>query len=373
MSTSPPSNRSATRASALLKPHREAARIPLMAEDEYEAFRADIKARGIRVPLEVTSGDVVLDGRQRLRAARELGLARVPVRVVEVADPLEHMLLAALIRRQLNASQRAALVLELKRYRLLRAQARERQLANLRQGAEVATLPPRGKSREQAAQWAGVSERTAQDVITVEENDKELFERVKRGEVSAAVAARQVRRRLRERALPAPPPLPQGPFELIYADPPWQPGNPDGPYAPESHYPTMPLEEIKALQVPAAEDAVLFLWTVSALLPQALAVIESWGFDYKTNLVWTKKWIGPGVWLRNRHELLLLARRGVYPPPEPEDRVDSVLEAPRGRHSEKPERLYELLERMYPHASKLELFARRRRPGWAAWGNEAPE
>lgn len=121
--------------------------------------------------------------------------------------------------------------------------------------------------------------------------------------------------------------------------------------------PCTALEEIEALPVPAAEDAVLFLWAVSALLREALAVIEAWGFEQKSSLVWVKPSIGPGVWLRNRHELLLVARRGSFSPPEPEDRVDSVLEAPRGRHSEKPGAIYELIERMYPRASKLELFA----------------
>jgi N6-adenosine-specific RNA methylase IME4 len=84
--------------------------------------------------------------------------------------------------------------------------------------------------------------------------------------------------------------------------------------------------------------------------------------------------IGPGVWLRNRHELLLFARKGSFAPPDPEDRVDSVLEAPRGRHSQKPEVVYELIERMYPQASRLELFARGTpRPGWICWGNEVEE
>ena len=101
----------------------------------------------------------------------------------------------------------------------------------------------------------------------------------------------------------------------------------------------MPLEEIKALAVPAADDAVLFLWALSALLPEALEVIAAWGFAYKSSLVWVKPSIGPGVWFRNQHELLLLARRGSYGPPEPEQRVASVLAAPRGRHSEKPERV----------------------------------
>jgi hypothetical protein len=229
-----------------LTPHPEAARIPVMAEEEYEAFRADIEARGLLVPIEITTEGVVLDGRQRLRAARELGLESALVRVIEVEGQLEYMLRAALLRRQLSPSQRAALLVEFERFGELRAGARERQRANLRQAPEGATLPPRGKTREIGARWARVSARTVQDVTTVREHDPDLFERVKRGEMGAALAARRVRRRLRELELPPPPPLPHGPFELIYADPPWQLGNPDGPYAPESHYPTLPLEKIKA-------------------------------------------------------------------------------------------------------------------------------
>src|SRR5207302_1804599 len=123
--------------------------------------------------------------------------------------------------------------------------------------------------------------------------------------------------------------------------------------------------------VPAAEHALLFLWAVSALLPEALALIEAWGFRYKTSFVWVKNGIGPGVWARNRHELLLVGAHGQVSPPEPERRPDSVIEARRGRHSEKPACVYELLERAYPRLSKLELFARGRpRAGWAAWGNE---
>lgn len=361
-----------TRSPEALTPHTEAARIPVMGEEEYAVFRADIQARGLLVPIEITRKGVVLDGRQRLRAARELGLASVPVRLVEAADEIDYMLRAAVLRRHLQPAQRAAIVVEFEGYDELRAEGRKRQRANLRQAAEVATLPLRGKTRDHAASWAAVSPRTVQDVVAVWENDEKLFGQVKRGEVGAALAARKVRRELRDRTLPAPSPMPEGPFEVVYGDPPWQLGNPDNPYAPESHYPTMSLEEIKALAVPAAEDAVLFLWAVSSLLPEAFEVIRAWGFQYKSSIAWVKPSIGPGVWVRNRHELLLVARRGSFPPPEPEDRVDSVLEAPRGRHSEKPELAYERIERMYPRASKLELFARASRPGWQAWGNEVP-
>jgi N6-adenosine-specific RNA methylase IME4 len=180
-----------------------------------------------------------------------------------------------------------------------------------------------------------------------------------------------VRRRQRDAALPPAPSLPEGPFELIYADPPWTYGSPDSEFAPERHYPTLSLEELKAMRVPAAEDCVLFCWSVNALLPEAIELCSAWGFRYRSHLIWVKPSIGPGVWLRQRHELLLIATRGQASPPEPEDRCDSVIEAPRGRHSEKPEEAYRRIEGMFTGRSKLELFARGTpRPGWTAWGNQ---
>jgi N6-adenosine-specific RNA methylase IME4 len=341
-----------------------------MREADYVAFRDDVGTRGIVVPLEVTAEGIVLDGRQRLRAARDIRLDAVPVRVVKAEDELDYMFRAAIMRRQLTPSQRAALVVERDEYLGLEEGARDRQRANLAQTPEGATLPPRGKTCELGAQIAGASARTLQDAVTVRKYDLELFERIKQGLVSAPLAARQVRRRLRDEAMPPAPPLPEGPFELIYADPPWKLGYPDSPHAPENHYATMELDPIKALEVPAAKDAVLFLWVVSSLLGEALEVAQAWGFELKTTICWIKPSIGMGKWVRNRHELLLVCRRGNYPPPDPEDCVDSVVEAPRGRHSEKPEVFYELIEQMYPQASKLELFARSRRAGWSAWGNE---
>jgi N6-adenosine-specific RNA methylase IME4 len=344
-----------------------------MSAGEFAAFRADVAERGIVSPLEINAAGVVLDGRQRLRAALELGLESVPVRLLAVEDEPRHILLAALRRRDLGESQRAALQLELIDYDQAVAQRLARSRANLRHSSvEVATLPPRaGKLRDQLAAAAGVSARTAQDALTVRAADPELFARVKAGELPAHRAAQQVRRAERYREIEPAGPLPTGPFELIYADPPWQLGNPGGPYAPENHYPTMPLEEIAAMQVPAAENSVLFLWAVNCLLPQALQVLDAWGFHYVAKLSWVKDSIGLGNWVRYRDEPLLMGRRGSYPAPEPERRVDSVIEAPRRRHSQKPDCVYELIERMYPQASKLELFRRGSpHPGWAAWGNE---
>ena len=354
-----------------LRAHEHARLLPTLQGAAYQSFRDDIAQRGITNPLEITSDGIVLDGRERLRAARELGLERLPVLVINPVDQVEHIILCALQRRHLSASQRAAFALELDRYRDLRAAAATRQRSNLRQNAEEAASPPRGKTRDHVASWAGVSARTVQDAATVQRHDPQLFERIKTGELAADLAARKVHRARRDANLPPAPPLPDGPFELLYADPPWQLGNPDGLNAPENHYPTMPLNQIKELKPPAAERAVLFLWAVNCLLPEALDVINAWGFAYKTNFVWVKESIGLGNWARNRHELLLFATRGPIAVPDPDERPDSVFETTRLRHSQKPEDAYRLIEAAYPHLSRIELFARGTpRAGWHAWGNE---
>ena len=354
-----------------LRPHQHTPLPPLSALAR-AALGADIGRRGVVEPLEITAAGVVLNGRERLAAAKRLVLDQLPVRVIDPPDPVEHVILAALQRRHLSASQRAALALELDRYRELKTQAEQRRRQNLRQHTERAESPPRGKTRDHVAAWAGVSPRTVQDAATVQHHNPDLFQKIKAGELAADLAARKVRRALRERNLRSAPPLPEGPFELIYADPPWQLGNPDGANAPENHYPTMPLQAIKDLEPPASDNAVLFLWAVNCLLPEALELISAWGFTYKTNLVWVKPSIGLGYWARNRHELLLFATRGHIDLPEPTDVPDSVIEAGRGHHSQKPEHAYQLIEAAYPHLGKLELFARGTpRPGWQTWGNQA--
>jgi N6-adenosine-specific RNA methylase IME4/ParB-like chromosome segregation protein Spo0J len=339
---------------------------------EHEALREDIRTHGLNEPLAVTSAGVVLDGHQRLQAAHELGLAELPVREIAPADEHEYIVRAALRRKHYTAGQRLTLAIELAEIQERLVQGRRRQRANLKQYAEVATLPPRGeKTREVVARLAGVSARSAQAGLTLRQHAPDLYQAVRQGTMPVATAARQAKQQRLFAETPPAPPLPEGTFDLILADPPWQLGNPDGEYAPENYYPTLPLEEIKALPVPAADSAVLFLWAVNSHLLQALDVLEAWGFSYRSNLCWAKDHIGMGVWLRQRHELLLLGTRGGYPAPPPERRVDSVIEAKKRGHSRKPDETYERIERMYPTASKVELFARGKpRAGWTAWGNE---
>ena len=171
-----------------------------------------------------------------------------------------------------------------------------------------------------------------------------------------------------------PAPLPTGLHSLILADPPWQYGTEGLRGSASHHYPEMATRDIAILDIAplVAEDAVLFLWATNPKLPAALEVMAAWGFEYRTNLAWVKPSIGTGFRFRSQHELLLVGVRGDWPapPPNPEDRPSSVIDARRREHSQKPDQVYEMLERLYPALPKLELFSREPREGWTAWGNE---
>ncbi len=167
---------------------------------------------------------------------------------------------------------------------------------------------------------------------------------------------------------------PAGQYPIIYADPPWRyDHSPTSSRDIENHYPTMSLDEICALPVStiALPDCTLLLWSTAPKLAECLDVIRAWDFEYRTCMVWVKDKIGMGYHARNRHEILLIAKRGALPPPSPSNRPDSVVEAPRTAHSAKPSDFYTIIERMYPGLPKVELFSRSPRQGWDAWGFES--
>ena len=173
-------------------------------------------------------------------------------------------------------------------------------------------------------------------------------------------------------------------FKTILADPPWQFQNRTGKIAPEhkrlSRYGTMVLADIKGLPVAqAAEDTShLYMWVPNALLPEGLAVMSAWGFNYKSNIVWQKirKDGGPdgrgvGFYFRNVTELLLFGVRGKNARTLQAGRTQVNIMCTRKReHSRKPDEQYELIESCSP-GPFLELFARGERTGWSIWGNQA--
>ncbi len=177
-----------------------------------------------------------------------------------------------------------------------------------------------------------------------------------------------------------------GAFGCILADPPWQFTNRTGKVAPEhrrlSRYGTLDIAQICALPVAsvAAQTSHLYLWVPNALLPYGLRVMDSWGFEYKSNIVWHKirkdggsDGRGVGFYFRNVTELLLFGVRGKNARTlQPGRRQVNYLRTRKREHSRKPDEMYDIIEACSP-GPRLELFARGARPGWAVWGNQAGE
>lgn len=160
-------------------------------------------------------------------------------------------------------------------------------------------------------------------------------------------------------------------YQIIYADPPWRYNfSKKTVDSIEAHYPTMSLEEIKNLNIPAEDNSVLYLWATAPKILEALGVMESWGFTYKTQAIWDKGGLGLGYWFRGQHEILLVGTKGKFSPPFNKLRVGSVFRIDKGKHSKKPNKIRELIDLWYPECSKLELFAREKVEGWSVWGNE---
>jgi N6-adenosine-specific RNA methylase IME4 len=157
-------------------------------------------------------------------------------------------------------------------------------------------------------------------------------------------------------------------FPAIVIDPPWRYGNTSTRGAAEDHYPTMSMDELKALHVPAADNAHLYLWVTNSFLREGFDLIDAWGFTYKTVLTWCKPSIGMGNYFRNNTEHVLFATRGSLPTNV--NNVGTWFKANKTRHSAKPQSFYDLVELASP-GPYLEMFARTRRFGWEGWGNEA--
>jgi N6-adenosine-specific RNA methylase IME4 len=175
-------------------------------------------------------------------------------------------------------------------------------------------------------------------------------------------------------------------FATILADPPWQFQNRTGKVAPEhrrlSRYGTLTLSQIMALPVAAISDetAHLYLWIPNALLPEGLAVMQEWGFKYKSNLVWHKvrkdggsDGRGVGFYFRNVTELLLFGVRGKSARTLQPGRTQvNYMSSRKREHSRKPDEQYAIIESC-SSGPYIELFARGDRKGWFGWGNQADD
>jgi N6-adenosine-specific RNA methylase IME4 len=227
-----------------------------------------------------------------------------------------------------------------------------------------------GVSQRQAAKLLGVSEWTIRSDVR-----GNLAESARKPRTGSAATKRHRARVARIAAAKGVTDAPTNKYRIIYADPPWDYGahaQPDYQTEQRDHYPVMPLDEICAIQIRdwVEDNAVLFLWVTSPILEKSFQVIRAWGFEYKASFVWDKIKHNMGHYNSVRHELLLICTRGSCHP-DSQQLFDSVQSIERGKHSEKPAEFYDIIETLYTHGRKLEVFARRRRDGWDAWGHVA--
>jgi len=173
-------------------------------------------------------------------------------------------------------------------------------------------------------------------------------------------------------------------YKTILADPPWRFQNRTGKMAPEHHrlsrYETMTLEDIMALPVSSlsAESSHMYLWVPNALLPDGIRLLQAWGFQYKTNIIWHKvrkdggsDGRGVGFYFRNVTEMILFGVKGKNARTlAPGRRQVNMIETRKREHSRKPDELFDLIESC-SGGPYLELFARGTRRGWSGWGNQS--
>jgi N6-adenosine-specific RNA methylase IME4 len=332
---------------------------------------------GLLHPIVITKNNRLVAGERRLAAWKLLHPDQpIPVNIIP-----EYLADAEIeentVRQDFTASELAAIY---KHYKpQIEQQAKKRQGTRTDLGNIVENFHEVGKTRDIIGNIAGVSGKTLEKAVKISDiagqskKAQKILEQVDKGQRSIDWGYK--RAKILEKQLNnadfEPVPLPEGKFNIIYADPPWRYNfSETESRAIETHYSTMSLEEICLMEVPSADNAVLLLWATNPKLEEALRVIKSWGFEYKTNLVWVKDKIGMGYWFRGQHELLLLATKGTPPTPLENKRVSGVLESPRMKHSSKPTEIYEIIENYFPTGKYLELFSRNKRKNWTMWGNE---
>lgn len=223
--------------------------------------------------------------------------------------------------------------------------------------AEIGLEGAKGRKESERAKWLSKLARP-------------LFELIKFGKKTRKQVQRELQREAVQTKVNA---LPTGKYRVLYCDPPWNYSDQlTEDYGPtQFHYKSLTISELCALPIAdlAYDDAVLFLWVTSPILPEAFTVIRAWEFTYKASFVWDKIKHNLGHYNSVRHEFLLVCTRGSCLPDSPK-LIDSVQSIERTDHSKKPKEFRTIIETMYSFGDRVELFGREKVIGWSVWGDQ---
>ena len=372
----------------------EANLFPEASPGEYQDILASIEEIGQQEAIGVKDGQII-DGRNRLRACRELGIEPRFIELGDV-DPLKYVLAKNLVRRHLDASQRAVIAYKLSAWS---KPGGDRRSEAYREGVDQSAILPDGFTQEQSAKLLAVSPRSVRQAGKVISEDSPaapvLRQAVEQGEVKVGDAARAIGQsvEVQERALAAvqggkartiaggvkailveqlaPNPMSQSviPNRTIIIDPPWPTDKSAGEDRAKGQgvdHETMTVDQISRMQLPLADDGFVFLWTIQEYLPDAIRMLERWKVKYLFTMVWRKD---DGMEPRGTShfdvEFVLVGARGKpqffnnlsrFKGDEAELKMgfNGPCESPRAAHSVKPAAFYDIVKQFTP-GPRLEL------------------
>jgi N6-adenosine-specific RNA methylase IME4 len=352
-----------------MKYHPIADIFPMFDKKQLQELSDDIQANGLKEPIWIYE-DKILDGRNRFEACKLAGVEH-KFKSYGGNSPTSFVISLNLKRRHLTDSQKACVSAEALPW--LEKEAEKRLHLSKGRGVKGSEIVHdlKGRSDDQAGSLTGVSGRYVADAKAIKEESPEEFEAIKRGEKTISEVKKKIKKtetlkRIKE--------FPSEKYRVIYADPPWSYNDKcdDGSIqsgGAEKHYPSMTIPQLCDLPIEniCDENAVLFMWVTSPLLFECQPIFESWGFRYKASFVWDKIKHNMGHYNSVRHEFLLICTKGSCTPDKAE-LFDSVQSIERTKHSEKPEAFRKIIDTLYPHGKRIELFARRKSDGWDNWG-----
>jgi len=359
--------------------------IPLKPE-EYKMLEKSIIEEGCREPIVVWNNTIV-DGHNRYAICQQHG---IPFQIKEKHfndrnEAIEWIIQNQLARRNLTLDEFKLLIGRL--YNRMKQQHggdRKSQKHDAESSDQFEHLKtpqqpaPSIKTDQRIAEKFGVSPATvrrAEKLYLMTQERPEVFDIARQKNKSISAVYRELKLqdeiKRQERAIKEDDVLkPAGKYDVIVVDPPWPYDHAkyDAQYyrgAPP--YPVMELSEIEALQLPAKDDSVLFLWTTQKYIWDAKKIMDAWGFKYKAIIVWDKVKMGLGKLLRLQCEFCLVGVKGH--PLFKSHKITDIIREPRREHSRKPEAFYKLVDD-WCVGRKLDAFGREKRDGWDVWGVE---
>jgi len=360
--------------------------IPPLTPEEYSNLENSIKSEGCRDSIVVWK-ETIIDGHNRFKICSEYN---IPFNVIKKDfDSIEDIKLWMIDNQKgrRNLTDGWKFELEQSKKEILLIKGKENMILGGAQklGLSIIDKPYISKhnTRKEIAKDLGWSSgKVATADIVWEKASEEVKEQVKLGEktfneVYSDIKKEQrlekiskQREELQKEALEQP----KGNYDVIVMDVPWNYQD-DSIYDADGFrgtcpYPTMSIEEIKKINIPAKDNCVLWFWTTNKHIFYCKDILESWGFEIKSILTWNKEHIGIGRWLRSQTEHCILAVKGK--PYFNNTKWSTLISEKRTEHSTKPKIFYKIVEEICA-GRKLDYFARKKRDGWDVYGDEIRE